>query len=275
MDSKELALWMRRNEIELVHKTHASHVGAMLSVTDILAVLYADVLHYDPDNPKWDGRDRLVLSKGHAGVAVYCALAACGFITEEQLMTYYQDGSYFSGHVSHKNVPGVEFSTGSLGHGIAVACGMALAAKQQEKQHRIYAIVGDGECEEGIVWESALISAHQKLNNLIVIVDHNHMQAMGDCDEVAGLGSLRDKWHSFGWNVVEVADGNDHTQLLEAFSKIAENKPTCVIAHTVKGKGVSFMENNLLWHYRDPQGEFYDRAMMELKNNEEHSGQSN
>ena len=275
MDSQKLALWMRQNEIELVHRTHASHVGAMLSVTDILAVLYADVLHYDPKNPTWDKRDRLILSKGHAGVAVYCALAACGFFSKEQLMTYYQDGSYLSGHVSHKNVPGVEFSTGSLGHGIAVACGMALAAKQQGKHHRIYTIVGDGECEEGIVWESALISAHQKLNNLTVIVDHNHMQAMGDCDEIAGLGSLKDKWRSFGWNVIEVAEGNDHKQLREAFSRAAADKPTCVIAHTIKGKGVSFMENNLLWHYRDPQGEFYERAMMELKNNEEYSGQPN
>ena len=275
MNSKELALWMRQKEIELVHRTHASHVAAMLSVTDILAVLYSDVLRYDPKNPRWENRDRLVLSKGHAGVAVYCALAAYGFFPEEQLMTYYQDGSYLSGHVSHKNVPGVEFSTGSLGHGIAVAAGMATAAKLQGKRHRIYAIVGDGECEEGIVWEIALIAAHQRLDNFTVIVDHNHMQAMGDCDEVAGLGSLKEKWASFGWNAVEVRDGNDHAQLREAFSTVPEGKPTCVIAHTVKGKGVSFMENNLLWHYRDPQGEYYEKAMVELKDNAKHSNQSN
>lgn len=275
MNSIELARWMRRNEIEMVHRTHASHVASMLSVTDILAVLYADILKYDAARPNWEDRDRLVLSKGHAGVAVYCALAACGFFPVERLNTYYQDGSFLSGHVSHKNVPGVEFSTGSLGHGVVVAAGMALAAKQQKKAHHIYAIVGDGECEEGMVWEAALIAAHQKLDNFTVIIDRNKMQAMGDCEEVAGLGSLKEKWESFGWNVIVVPDGNDHVQLREVLPTAVKDKPTCVIANTIKGKGVSFMENNLLWHYRDPQGEYYDRAMMELKENAEYCSTPN
>lgn len=264
MDSIKLAQKIRRHAVDMVHRSHASHIGAAMSVADILAVLYADVINYDAENPNWDGRDRVVLSKGHAGTAMYAALAECGFFPVEDLEDYYQNGSCLSGHISHKGVPGVEFSTGSLGHGMAVACGLALGAKLQGKPFHTYAIVGDGECEEGMVWEAAMIAAHQKLNHLTVIVDHNGMQALGDCDEVAGLGSLKAKWESFGWNTIELPDGNDHKALWKALRMTDPERPTCIVAHTVKGKGVSFMENQLLWHYRDPQGEAYEQAVREL-----------
>ena len=263
MDSIQLALEIRRHAIEMTHASHASHIGAILSVTDIVSVLYSDILNVDPKNPKDDSRDRLILSKGHAGVSVYGALAEKGFFDKKILDTYYLDGSILSGHVSHKGVSGVEVSTGSLGHGIGIATGMALAAKLDNKKHRIFVIVGDGECEEGSVWEAALFSAHHNLDNLTVIVDHNKMQAMGRCEEQLGLKELSKKWEVFGFNVLE-CDGHDHNDLRENLKVHAKGKPTCVIAHTIKGKGVSFMENSLLWHYRDPQGEFYQQARKEL-----------
>jgi len=248
----------------MTHASHASHIGSILSLADIVAVLYHDVLRYDPKNPKWEDRDRVVLSKGHAGVAIYSALAESGFFPLSELEKYYQNGSPYSGHVSHKGVPGVELSTGSLGHGVAVACGMALAGKAKGKGYKVYAIIGDGENEEGSVWETALIAAQQKLDNFTVIVDANHMQGMGDCKDATAIYPLVDKWKSFGFYVLDVQDGNDVEQLREAFAKERPGKPRCVIANTIKGKGVSFMENNILWHFRDPQGECYEKAIAEL-----------
>lgn len=265
MDSKTLALNMRKDAIDMVHASHASHIGAVLSVIDIVAVLYANIMNVNPDNPKKQDRDRLILSKGHAGISIYTALAECGFIPKEELQKYYTDGSVYSGHVSSKGVPGVELSTGSLGHGACVACGIALSAMLQGENYHVYTIVGDGECEEGSIWEMALLANRYKLSNFTVIVDHNKMQAMGDCDEVMALGSLCEKWKAFGWNVIDVEDGNDHEQLRAAFEKRATDKPNVLIANTVKGKGVSFMEHNLIWHYRDPQGEDYIKAKQELE----------
>lgn len=265
MRSELLAWNMRKDAIEMVHAAHASHIGSVLSAVDIIAVLYADILHVDPKNPEMSDRDRVILSKGHAGVAMYAVLAECGFIPKEDLKKYYMDGSVYSGHVSSKGVPGIELSTGSLGHGIGVACGMALAAQKGNKTYNIYVVVGDGECEEGSVWECALFANRYKLSNLIVIIDHNKMQAMGNVEDVMALGSLYNKWAAFGWNVIEVKDGNDHQQLREAFFKLSQEKPNVIIADTVKGKGISFMESNLLWHYRDPQGEFYEKAIRELE----------
>lgn len=262
-DSKKLALMIRKNAIEMTHVSHASHIGAILSVADIVAVLYSDILCIDPSNPKRDDRDRLILSKGHAGVAIYVALAEQGFFSKELLKTYYQNGSILSGHVSHKGVPGVEWSTGSLGHGIGVAVGMALAGRLDNKKHHIYAILGDGECEEGSVWEAALFASHHNLNNFTVIVDHNKMQALGKCEEQIGLVNLAEKWKNFGFSVRE-CDGHDHKQLKDVLRYSDKENPTCIIAHTIKGKGVSFMENNLLWHYRDPQGDWYEKACKEL-----------
>lgn len=263
MDSRELALKIRKHAIEMTHMSHASHIGAILSVTDIIAVLYSGILKIDPKNPEDDARDRMILSKGHAGVAVYAALAEMGFFPLELLETYYQDGSILSGHVSHKGVPGVEVSTGALGHGIGIAVGRALAGKLDHKSFRVYVVVGDGECEEGEVWEAALFAAHHELDNLMVIVDHNKMQALGTCEEQIGLTGLARKWSDFGFETVE-CNGHDHDELRRALQMKKTGRPICVIAHTVKGKGVSFMENNLLWHYRDPQGENYEAARKEL-----------
>jgi transketolase len=270
LTSVELAWKIRRNAIELAHKAKASHVGAMLSIADITAVLYADVMNYRANEPEWDGRDRFILSKGHAGLAVYAALSLAGFFPQKKLDTYYMNGSFLSGHISHKNVPGVELSTGALGHGVCVAAGMALAAKKDGKKHRVFSIIGDGECNEGSIWEMALFSNHFRLNNLCVIVDRNKMQSLGFCEDTIELLNLGDKWRSFGWRVLEI-DGHDHAQLkpaLEDKGRVKDeekDKPLCVIAHTVKGKGISFMENQILWHYRDPQGEDYEKAVKELE----------
>lgn len=264
MTSKELAWKIRRHGIEMTHRSHASHIGAILSVADIVAVLYNDVMAAFPKEPKNDFRDRFILSKGHAGAAVYAALAETGFFPIKALETYYADGSIFSGHVSHKEVPGVEFSTGSLGHGICVGAGMALAAQRCGKKYRVFVVAGDGECNEGSVWETALFANHFRLSNFIVIVDRNGLQGLGQCEDVLALMDLPAKWRAFGWNVVQV-NGHDHNQLKESLIATNTDRPTCVIASTVKGRGVSFMENQLLWHYRDPQGEFYERAVAELE----------
>ncbi len=265
MNSEELAWKIRKHSIDMVHESHASHIGAALSAADILAVLYAEVMNINPENPDSDDRDRFVMSKGHAGVAVYSVLAEMVFFPVEWLSTYYQNGSNLSGHISHKNVPGVEISTGSLGHGCVMACGMAMAAKSADKRHHVYTLVGDGECNEGSVWEMAMIASRFKLDNFTVIVDRNGMQAMGYCEDIMPTSPMASKWESFGWSVTEVEDGNNHEQLRRAFAISSTGKPKCIIANTVKGKGISFMENNLLWHYRDPQGEFYEKAIKELE----------
>lgn len=266
MKSDVLAWLIRRHGVEMTHISGGSHIGAIMSVADIIAVLYADIMHYDPAEPKLDTRDRFILSKGHAGAAIYAALAECGFFPVEELKTHYADGSRLSGHVSH-HVPGVDFSTGSLGHGLSVAAGMALAAKQDKKQHKTYVILGDGECDEGSVWEAALFANYYKLGNLVAIVDHNHMQSLDFCEKTIELEDFASKWKAFGWNVIEL-DGHDHDALREALSNKEAEKPTVIIANTVKGKGVSFMENNILWHYRFPHdGWEYDMAVTELHRN--------
>lgn len=265
LNSEELAWRIRRHALDMVHHAHASHIGGILSVADLVAVLYADVVSIDPQNPKWEDRDRVILSKGHNGVAIYAALAEMGFFPIGQLDTYGQDGSVFSCHVSHKHVPGVEISTGSLGHGVCVACGMALHAKIRRKRHKIYAIVGDGECNEGALWEAVMLAAQKKLDNLTVVVDRNGMQAMGYCRDIINMEPLQERFRAFGWSAVDVKDASDHGRLRGAFNAASRGKPKVIIAHTVKGKGVSFMENNLLWHYRDPQGEHYEKAVMEIE----------
>ena len=264
MYTQQLAWRIRRHAIEMVHHAHASHIGGILSVVDIAAVLFGQIAKLDPQNPDWPARDRIVMSKGHNGVAIYAALAECGFFPAGQLGTYGEDGSFFSCHVSHRNVPGVELSTGSLGHGVCVACGMALNAKLRKKDYHTFAIVGDGECNEGSVWETALLAAQQKLGNFTVIVDCNGMQAMGDCANIVDMEPMSDKWRSFGWHVAEV-NGHDHDALLQAFREDSGGKPKVILARTVKGKGISFMEHQILWHYRDPQGDAYEQAVAELE----------
>lgn len=267
VNSEELAWRIRRHAVEMTHVSRGSHIASVLSVADIVGVLYADVAAIDPLNPDWDDRDRIILSKGHAGAAIYAALAETGFFDVDELGTHYADGSRLSGHVSHKGVPGVEFSTGSLGHGLSVGAGMAYAAKKDGKENRVFVILGDGECDEGSVWEAALVANHYALSNLIAVVDHNKMQSLDFCEETIALEPFADKWRAFGWGVVAV-DGHNHDSLRGALASGGNRqKPTVVIADTIKGKGVSFMEQNILWHYRFPhEGEEYDGAVTELEN---------
>ena len=265
MTSIELAWLIRRHGIEMTHLSGGSHIGAILSAADIIAVLYADILRFDPGNPKWDERDRFIMSKGHAGAAVYAALAESGFFAPDELKTHYQNGSRLSGHVSH-HLPGVDFSTGSLGHGLSAAAGMALAAKQDGKRHRVFAVLGDGECDEGSVWEAALFANQYRLENLVAIVDHNHMQSLDTCENTLALEDFGAKWRAFGWNTIEL-DGHDHDALRAALINTHNpaHKPTVVIANTVKGKGVSFMEGQVGWHGKAPNAEQREQALKELE----------
>lgn len=264
MNSEELAWKIRRHSIDMVNHAHASHIGGVLSVADAVAVLYNDIAKVDALRPRWEERDRIILSKGHNGVAIYSALAELGFYPVEELQKYGDNGCRFSCHVSHKGVPGVEISTGSLGQGVCVACGMALNGKLKNMSYHVYAIMGDGECNEGSVWETIMLAAQYRLDNFTVLVDCNDMQAMGKCEQVMNMYPMRDKWQAFGW-LVEEADGHNHNELREAFKTPHNGRPKVILSHTIKGKGVSYMEGQLIWHYRDPQGEFYERAVQELE----------
>ena len=264
--SKILANKLRKHAVNMTNLGSSSHIGSVLSMSDILAVLYGSVLNYNSSDPKWSERDRFILSKGHAGAGVYAALAESGFIPIDKLKTHYQDGSDLSGHVSHKGIPGVEFSTGSLGHGLPVAAGIALAAKINKECHRSFVLLGDGECGEGSNWEAILFAAHHKLDNLVAVVDRNMLQSIYSTEETLALEPFSQKWTAFGWDVIEV-DGHDHQEIFDACKKEMRvpGKPLCILASTVKGKNVSFMENNILWHYRSPQGTEYEAAMEELE----------
>lgn len=265
MDSYALAWKIRRHGIEMTHLSGGSHIGAIMSVADIVAVLYTEILKVDPKNPCLEDRDRFILSKGHAGASIYAALAESGFFDVEELKTHYQDGSRLSGHVSHK-VPGVDFSTGSLGHGLSAAAGMAYAFKKDGKNARAFVVMGDGECNEGSVFEAALFANHFRLNNLIAVIDHNRMQSLDYNENTLEIEDMGAKWRAFGWNVIDI-DGHNHDELKSAFNNaLAEkDKPTVIIANTVKGKGVPFMEMDILWHYRFPHsGWEYDTAVTEL-----------
>lgn len=265
-ETQTLANKIRRHVLGMTSSGGSSHIGSALSIVDILAVLYKEILHVDPCNPKMIDRDRFILSKGHAGAAVYAILAEMGFFPVEKLTTHYKNGSDLSGHVSHKGIPGVELSTGSLGHGLSVGAGMAFGAKLDTQKHRIFILMSDGECDEGSNWEAILFASHHKLSNLIAIVDYNKLQSLASIKETLALEPFVDKWRSFGWAVREV-DGHDHQDLLDSLSCLPEKdgKPTVVIAHTTKGKGISFMENKVLWHYRCARGEEYEAALKELE----------
>lgn len=268
MKSEQLAWLIRRHGIEMTHLSGGSHIGAIMSVADIMAVLYSCVLKFKTHDPKWNERDRFILSKGHAGASVYAALAESGFFDVEELKTHYANGSRLSGHVSH-HLPGVEFSTGSLGHGLSVGIGMAYALKKNQKASKVYVVVGDGECNEGSVWEAAQFARHYQLDNVVAIVDYNQMQSMDFCDNTLEVVNMCGKWNSFGWNVIEI-NGHNHDELKDAFEreKKCVDKPTVIIANTIKGYGISFMENDILWHYRFPhEGWEYDQAVSELHKN--------
>jgi len=266
MDIAAYAKKIRIHALRMTSRGGSSHIASVFSMTDILAVLYGSVLRVDPKNAKWAERDRFILSKGHAGAGIYATLAERGFFPVSQLDTHYQDGSLLSGHVSHKGIPGVEFSTGSLGHGLSVAGGMAYSAKLDGKGHRVFVVLSDGECDEGSNWEAILFAAHHKLDNLVAIVDYNKIQSLASVSETLELEPFADKWKSFGWDVREVA-GHDLKALNDTFERLpfSPERPSCVIAHTTKGKGVSFMENSVLWHYRTARGDEFEKALQELE----------
>lgn len=257
---------IRRSVVKMVHRAQSAHVGSSLSMADLLAALYGGgILRLDPNHAEDPSRDRFILSKGHASAGLYSTLALKGFFPKDWLDSFYQNGGKLSGHVSYPGVPGIEFSSGSLGHGLSVACGMALASKQEGLAGRVFAMLSDGECDEGSIWEAALFAPHHKLDNLIVLLDYNKIQSLGHVKDVLDLEPLGKKWESFGWAVREI-DGHNMTEILATLSSLpfTAGRPSCVVAHTVKGKGVSFMENKLLWHYRNPTAEDVEKALVEI-----------
>jgi transketolase len=261
----ELARRIRKHSVRMTGTANASHIGSALSAADLLAVLYGRVLRFDPQRPDWAERDRCILSKGHGCAALYAVLAECGFFPIRWLDDFYQDGSPLAGHATHKGVPGVEVSTGSLGHGLSLGLGMAIAAKRSAMPQRVFCVLSDGECDEGSTWEAALFAPQHQLDNLVAIVDYNKIQSFGAVKEVIDLDPLAAKWRTFGWAVREV-DGHDIPAVEEALTAVPyePGRPSCIVAHTVKGKGVSFMENQLLWHYRAPLGATMAQALAEL-----------
>jgi transketolase len=261
----DLAKRVRVHALRMVHKANASHIGTCLSMADLLAHLYGGVLRVDPANPRWADRDRFLLSKGHGAAGLYAVLAESGFFPREWLATYCVDGTRLAGHVSHYEVPGVEISTGSLGHGLSVGCGMAVAAKADGRPSRVFVLLSDGECDEGSIWEAILFAPHHKLDNLVAVVDFNKIQSFGSVKEVLDLDPFADKWRAFGWSVREI-DGHDHDQIASALGSVpfSPGKPSVVIAHTIKGKGIDFMEGQLAWHYKSPNAEQLARALAEL-----------
>ncbi len=264
-DLADRANRIRIHALRMTNAGRSSHIGSVLSIADILGVLYGGGLRVDPRHPEWPERDRFILSKGHAGAGVYAALAEAGFFDPSVLATHGQDGSLLSGHVSHKGIPGVELSTGALGHGLSVGAGLALGGKLDQADWRCVVLLSDGECDEGSIWEAALLAAHHRLGNLIAIVDYNKIQSLDTVERTIALEPFAAKWQSFGWNVVEV-DGHDHNALFTVLSGITRHpdRPTCCIAHTTKGKGVSFMEHQVLWHYRTAEGVEFEDALREL-----------
>ena len=260
--SKEI----RKDIITEVYCAKSGHPGGSLSIADIMAVLYFDELKINEKDPKWEDRDRLVLSKGHCSPALYAALAERGFFKKEELKTFRKLGSKLQGHPDLNKVPGVDMTSGSLGQGLSVANGIAIAGKMDNKDYRVYVIVGDGEIEEGQIWEAAMTSSKYKLDNLCLIVDNNNLQIDGTIEEVKSSYPIDKKFESFGFNVLKI-DGNNIEDILRAFyiAKNTKHKPTCIIAKTVKGKGVSFMENKAEWHGKAPSEEEYNLAMKELK----------
>lgn len=252
--------------MDMVHDAASGHIGGSLSSMDIITTLYGHVMRVDPANPRDPDRDRFVLSKGHCTPALYPNLALKGFFPVEDLKLFRSIKGEMSGHAEMRHIKGVDMSTGSLGQGISAAVGMALAGKADQKDYRVYALLGDGEIEEGQVWEASMFAGHRKLDNLVVIVDNNNMQIDGTLDEVCSPDPIDKKFEAFNFHVIHVADGNDFAQLAEAFKEARETKgmPTAIIAHTLKGKGVSYMEGQVGWHGKAPNDEEYAVAMEEL-----------
>ncbi|OLD92111.1 MAG: transketolase [Chloroflexi bacterium 13_1_20CM_4_66_7] len=251
----------------MISRANAAHVGTVFSCAELLACLYGRILRVRPAQPAWPDRDRFVMSKGHGSAGLYAALALRGFFPLGRLDEFSVDGGSLYGHVTHRGVPGVDVSTGALGHGLALAVGFAAGAMRQAVPWRVFALLSDGECDEGSTWEAALLAPAWKQSNLTAIIDYNKIQSLGRVEDILPLEPFAEKWKAFGWDTREV-DGHDIPALLEALDPerwVPTHRPRCVIAHTVKGKGVSFMEDALLWHYRTPKGEEYERALAELE----------
>ena len=266
LELQKTANEIRKGIVSGVHAAKAGHPGGSLSAADIFTYLYFEEMNVDPKNPKDPDRDRFVLSKGHTAPGLYAALAEKGYFPKEDLLTLRHLGSYLQGHPDMKHIPGIDMSSGSLGQGISAAVGMALGAKLQNKAFRVYTLLGDGEIQEGQVWEAAMFAGNQQLDNLCVIVDHNGLQIDGPVEEVNDPMPLADKFRAFKFHVVELADGNDFDQIRAAFAEARATKgqPTAIIAETMKGKGVSFMENQVGWHGKAPNDEQFEQAMAEL-----------
>ena len=266
MDYSQISKEIRKKVLKMAFEARASHIGSSLSEVDILTVLYFKILSIDPKNPWFDDRDRFILSKGHGVAALYATLSQKGFFPENILDTYCKEGGKLPGHSTRNCAPGVEVSTGSLGHGLPMGAGMALAGKRDKKNYRVFVLMSDGECDEGTTWEAALFASHHGLDNLIVIIDYNKLQAFGRTNEVLNLEPLKEKWQSFGWKVKEI-DGHNFSEIENALSRIPfeKTKPSLIIANTVKGKGISFMEDKLEWHYKNLTQEDYGKALKELE----------
>jgi transketolase len=263
MNSLKFSQKIRKLSLKMVYQAKASHIGGALSMADILAVLYLNILKINPDNPKSEDRDRFLLSKGHACTGLYATLALRGFFPVDLLNSYGNDGSDFICHVSHK-IPGVELSTGSLGHALSVGCGISLAAKRRNKGFRTFVLVSDGELDEGSNWEAILFAPQHKLDNLVLIIDFNKIQSLGSVKEVINLDPLRNKFEAFNWECIEI-DGHNHEELIKTFGPLELNgKPKVIIAHTIKGKGIDFMEDKLMWHYKSPSEQEYLQAIDQL-----------
>jgi transketolase len=261
----EMARTIRTHVLRMTHRARSSHVGSCFSVVELLVMLYGQVLRVNPADPTWAGRDRMLVSKGHAAAALFSTLAERGFFPVSWLDTFYLDGTCLPGHVTHRGVPGVEISTGALGHGLPIGCGMALVAKREQPDSRVFVVLSDGDCDEGSTWEAALFAHHHRLDNMVAIVDYNKIQGFGRTNEVMNLEPLADKWKAFGWSVREV-DGHDIGAIESAISTLPfeKNRPSALIAHTVKGKGVSFMEDTVDWHYKTLTDELLKQAIKEV-----------
>jgi transketolase len=256
---------IRRHIIKMTFAAQSGHPGGSLSYTDVITALFFKVMRHRPEDPSWEDRDKFVLSKGHAAPAYYAALAETGYFPVDELVTLRKLGSHLQGHPCRMKTPGVEISTGSLGQGLSVANGMALASKLDRRQTRIFCLLGDGELQEGQNWEAAMLASHYKLDNITAFIDRNKMQIDGPTEQIMSLEPLGDKWRAFGWNVIEI-NGHDMRQILEACEKATQvmGKPTMIIAHTIKGKGVSFMEGAIAFHGKAPNADEYRIALKEL-----------
>lgn len=272
---EQVARDIRKTIYKIAHFAGGGHMGASFSMADIITVLYFDnILKYDVTDPDWEDRDKFILSKGHACYALYAVLAKAGYFSEEELWHVGKPGSKFGGHPKMRDIPGVEASTGALGHGLSFAIGIAYSNKMDHRDSHVYVVLGDGECQEGSIWEGALSAPTLELDNLTVIVDYNKLQAMDDLENIVRMKPFADKWRAFGWNVVEI-DGHNYAEIREALLIRQKQRPTLIVANTIKGKGVSFMENIPIWHYRMPNEEelqilFRDLNFTEIEQKELH-----